>query len=95
MKRTGLSWTLTIMTPGQIDALVAENVRATRARRRLRQEDLADALGWSRATITTLENGSRRVTLADAVFLCRALEVDLRELLRGAPADVLNDLGVN
>ena len=82
------------MTPDEIDHLVAGNVRATRARIRMRQEDLADRLGWSRPTVTTLEAGTRRVTLADAVALCTALDIDLTELLRGAPNDVLQILGV-
>ncbi len=34
----------------EIDQLVAANVRAARARRRMRQEDLADEMGWSRPT---------------------------------------------
>ena len=83
-----------IVPPEDIDALVAANVRALRARRRQRQEDLALELGWSRPTVGSLENGSRRVTLADAVALCRVLEVDLRELLRGADEQTLRALGV-
>jgi transcriptional regulator with XRE-family HTH domain len=80
------------MSPEEIDALVAGNVRATRARLRMRQDDLADLLGWSRPTVTSLEAGTRRVLLADAVSLCAALQIDLAELLRGADADVLETL---
>lgn len=80
------------MTPEELDALVAANVRAARARRRLRQEDLADELGWSRQTVSTVEAGTRRVTLADAVALCRVLEIGLRDLLQGAPVDVFTAL---
>jgi transcriptional regulator with XRE-family HTH domain len=83
------------VSPEEIDALVAANVRALRARRRERQEDLAGELGWSRPTVGSLEAGTRRVTLADAVALCRVLEVDLRELLRGADEEILQALGVN
>jgi transcriptional regulator with XRE-family HTH domain len=82
------------VTPEQIDALVASNVRALRARRRERQEDLAGELGWSRPTVGSLEAGTRRVTLADAVALCQALSVDLRELLRGADDETLHTLGL-
>ncbi|MFC6156123.1 helix-turn-helix transcriptional regulator [Kribbella jiaozuonensis] len=82
------------MEPEELDALVAANVRAARARRRLRQEDLADEMGWSRQTVSTVEAGTRRVTLADAVALCAALEIDLRELLLGAPAEALRALGI-
>jgi transcriptional regulator with XRE-family HTH domain len=77
-----------------LDDLVAGNVRATRALRKMRQEDLADELGWSRPVVGTLENGNRRVTLADAVALCQALQIDLKELLRGAPEDVYSSLGL-
>lgn len=40
-------------------------------------------LGWSRPVVGDLENGRRRVTVADVIALCRALDVDLLELLRG------------
>lgn len=82
------------MTPDEIDKLVASNVRAARARLRIRQEDLADDIGWARATVSALEGGTRRVTLADAVALCGALRIDLRELLRGATPDALHTLGL-
>jgi transcriptional regulator with XRE-family HTH domain len=82
------------MAQEDIDGLVASNVRAARARLRMRQEDLADEMEWSRATVGALENGTRRVTLADAVALCAALKMDLRELLRGAPPDALRTLGL-
>lgn len=82
------------VSPEELDQLVAANVRAARARARLRQEDLADLMNWSRPTVSALEIGSRRITLADAVSLCGALKIDLAELLRGAPQDVLDDLGL-
>jgi transcriptional regulator with XRE-family HTH domain len=65
-----------------------------RARLRLRQEDLADDMGWSRPTISSVEAGTRRVTVADAVALCAALKIDLRELLRGAAPEVFQALGM-
>ena len=67
----------------EVDATIAANARAIRARRQERQEDLAAELGWSRPVVGDLENGRRRVTVADDIALWRALEVDLRELLRG------------
>ena len=65
--------------PGQIDQVIAGNVRATRARLRMTQEDLADAMDWSRRTVTSLETGTRRVTVADLIGLCKALGVDMSE----------------
>jgi transcriptional regulator with XRE-family HTH domain len=80
------------VTPEEIDQLIAGNVRAVRARLRMRQEDLADKMSWSRPTVTSLEAGTRRVTVSDAILLCQALEVDLAELLRSAPGDVTRTL---
>lgn len=83
------------MKPEEMDAVVAGNVRAQRARLQLRQEDLADEMGWSRPVVSAIESGSRRVTLADAVALCRVLEIDLRQLLAGVEPDVLQTLGID
>ncbi|WP_132208564.1 helix-turn-helix domain-containing protein [Kribbella steppae] len=70
-------------------------MRAIRARRQERQEDLAAERGWSRPVVGDLENGRRRVTVADVIALCRALDVDLRELLRGVDDDGLRVLGLD
>lgn len=83
------------MSPEEIDAVIAENVRALRARRRERQEDLAIDLGWVRQSVSALEAGSRRVTVADAIALCQALDVDLRELLHGVDDAGLRALGLD
>ncbi|MEJ1110898.1 MULTISPECIES: helix-turn-helix domain-containing protein [unclassified Kribbella] len=79
----------------EVDAAIAANVRAIRARRQERQEDLAAELGWSRPVVGDLENGRRRVTVADAIALCRVLDVDLRELLQGVDDDDLGVLGLD
>lgn len=83
------------MKPEELDDLVASNVRAHRARLKLRQLDLADDMGWTPSIVSALEAGTRRITLADAVALCEALKIDLRQLLAGAPADVLQSLGID
>ena len=57
--------------------------------------DLAADLGWSPPVVGDLENGRRRVTMADMVKLCRVLEVDLDELLRGIDDDDLRVLGLD
>jgi transcriptional regulator with XRE-family HTH domain len=80
------------MTPEELDVLVAANIRAARARLDIRQEDVADEMGWSRTTMSTVEAGTRRLSLADAVGLCRVLQIGLRELLQGAPDDVISSL---
>lgn len=83
------------MDPEELDQLIAGNVRAARAKLRIRQDDLALDMGWTRNMITNLESGSRRVTLADAVVLCDALKVDLRQLLAGADAETMRKLGID
>lgn len=77
-----------------IDALIAGNVRAARARAGLQQQDLADRLRWSRPTVSDLERGKRRVTVDDAAKICAALEIDLAELLRGVDDEVFRALGL-
>jgi transcriptional regulator with XRE-family HTH domain len=84
-----------VMPAEEIDSLIAANVRSIRARRQERQEDLAAELGWSRPVVGDLENGRRRVTMADVIALCRVLEVDLNELLRGIDRDDLKVLGLD
>jgi putative transcriptional regulator len=82
--------------PGVADlgAVVANNVRAERARRKWRQEDLADRLGWSRGSIGHLESGRRRPAVADLPQLCRVFEIPVAALFVGAdPAD-LQSLGL-
>lgn len=81
--------------PDPIDAVIAANVRAIRARRQERQADLAAELGWSQPVVGDLENGRRRVTMADMIKLCRVLDVDLRELLRGVDEDDMRALGLD
>jgi len=83
------------MASDPIDALIAANAGAIRARRQERQEDLAAELGWSRPVVGDLKNGRRRVTMADMLLLCRVLEVDLRELLRGLDPEDLHALGLD
>lgn len=72
-----------------LGAVVANNVRAERARRHWRQEDLAERLGWSRGSIGHLESGRRRPSVADLPPLCAAFGITLADLVRGAdPADL-------
>lgn len=75
------------------DALAA-NIRAERARRRLRQDDVAAALGCARSGVADMESGRRRITLNDVTVICRTLNVSLAELLRGADPDDLRALGL-
>ena len=57
------------------------------------------ALRWTRTNVcvmvSSVEMGARRISFTDAIGLCRALEIDLRELLRGADSDVFEVLGID
>lgn len=83
------------VTPEELDTLIAGNVRAHRARLQLRQEDLADEIGWARQSITYLETGKRRISIADAIVLCRGLQIGLHQLLDGADRDDLAALQID
>jgi len=77
-----------------LDAVIAGNVRAIRARRRLPQDDLDADLGWARPAVSTVEAGATRITIADAIELCSVLKVSLGELLDGAEPEDLEALGL-
>jgi transcriptional regulator with XRE-family HTH domain len=44
---------------------------------------LADDIGCDGAVIARIEQGKRRLTIFDALALCGALTIDLRQLLAG------------
>lgn len=83
------------VTPEELDKVIAGNVRAHRARLQLRQEDLADEIGWARQSVTYLETGKRRLTIADAIVLCRGLQIGLHQLLDGADVEDLAALQID
>jgi transcriptional regulator with XRE-family HTH domain len=78
-----------------LSRVAAANARALRARARLRQSDVAERAGISRAVLASLETERRRVTLDDALALCVGLGVTLAELLDGAHDDTLRALGIS
>lgn len=72
------------MTSTDLREIVAANLRAERARRGLRQSDLAERAGLARATYADAEAGRRRLALEEAVAVCAALDVGLADLLAGS-----------
>lgn len=75
-------------------ALVLQQaIRAERARLGISQADLAERLGWSRARVTAVETGVRRVFAHELPDVCAALEVQLPELIRRASAHDRHWLG--
>ena len=71
------------MTHSDIDVFSRE-IRASRARLALTQEQLADAIGVNRRVIGELERGKGSVRLEIALAAARALGLDF-ELRRRAP----------
>ena len=45
------------------------------------QEDMAQVLGTSRATVVAIENGTRKLTAVELVLLADWWQIDVRELL--------------
>jgi transcriptional regulator with XRE-family HTH domain len=77
-----------------LSVVVARNARSRRAALRLRQADVAERAGMARSVLSVLEGERRRVTLDDALALCRGLGVTLPELLDGASAQDRRTLGI-
>jgi len=74
--------------------VIAANVRGERSRRRLTQGELAERLGWGRQVVWQLESGVRLLKVAELPVLCRALDVPLSELARGADPEDLAAIGL-
>jgi transcriptional regulator with XRE-family HTH domain len=77
-----------------LSAIVARNARSRRAALRLRQVVVAERAGITRSVLSVLEGERRRVTLDDALALCRGLDLTLAELLDGAAPRDLRTLGM-
>jgi ribosome-binding protein aMBF1 (putative translation factor) len=77
-----------------LGSIIAANVRAERARRRWKQSDLGDLLGWSAQTVSHLESGRRGVFASDLYPLCKAFGISLAKLLDGAADEELRVLGL-
>jgi transcriptional regulator with XRE-family HTH domain len=78
-----------VSVPPDLGDVIARNVRAERARRRWKQSDLAQRLGWTPANVGHLESGRRAVKAADLPALCEALDIPFEQLIFGAdPEDV-------
>lgn len=80
--------------PTALSAIVARNLAAERVRHRWTQAQLAEHLGVTRGAVSTWETGTRLVGLDMLVPLCRALNVTLTDLLRGADPGDLAALGL-
>jgi transcriptional regulator with XRE-family HTH domain len=74
-----------------LDGAFGTRVRQARLAKRLRQQDLVDALnsafklGWYQQTLGRLEAGDRQVRITEAVAIATVLDVPLTELVYGTP----------
>lgn len=67
----------------QLGAQIGANIRAERARRNLRQEDVAHAAGLAIAQYARIERGeSGDSGISKYVRIARALDVNIAELFR-------------
>jgi transcriptional regulator with XRE-family HTH domain len=79
--------------PPTLSVVVAENIRAKRARLRIPQREAAERAGVATSVWSVIESGRRRLTLEDALRVCRALDMTLADLLEGAPEETRRVLG--
>lgn len=79
--------------PPPPEETVAANIRALRTARGLTQGELAEKAGLhlTEQRVWALENGRRRITVADLAALADALEVDADKLLSTDPDDLVTE----
>jgi transcriptional regulator with XRE-family HTH domain len=64
-----------------LTAILAANLRALRARKRISQEELAEICGLHGTYIGSVERGERNITLSSLEVLAKALGVSVPKLL--------------
>ncbi len=74
-------------------SVVAGNIRAGRARARIRQVDLGKVLNLSQPAMSMVEAGQRDITLSEALAICRTFGVPIAMLVEGADPEDLKVLG--
>jgi transcriptional regulator with XRE-family HTH domain len=84
----------TVPRMATIGEVIANNVRAERARRRWSQTQLGDLIGSARSSVGDLESGRHRANADDMVALCRAFGITLAKLMDGADPEDLRTLGL-
>ena len=62
------------------ELILKNNIKKYRTKKKLSQQELADLVGVSRNTISSLETGQYEPTAKLAYVLCVALEVKFEEL---------------
>jgi len=62
---------------------LGENIRKSRETRKISQEELAELADLDRTYVGGVERGERNLTILSTLKLCRALEVELSDLVKG------------
>jgi transcriptional regulator with XRE-family HTH domain len=57
-------------------------LRQARETARMRQVDLADALGWPQSAVSKYESGERRLDLLELEDICRAIGITLADFIK-------------
>lgn len=73
--------------PKPADAQVGSNIRATRIRRSMSQEKLADQIGVTFQQVQKYEKGTNRVGASRLVQIAAVLDVPVSALFTGATAE--------
>lgn len=76
------------MTANSIDQLIGAEVRGFRAKKAYSREELSRRTGLSAKTIQRIESGERSADVSQLAAICRALGVDLRDLVNRAVAEL-------
>jgi transcriptional regulator with XRE-family HTH domain len=81
------------MAPASYGDTLLENIRATRARKKLDQAVVSERMrklgytSWHRQTLGKVERGERRLAASELLGLALALETNIPVLLSGPPDD--------
>ena len=81
------------MAPASYGDALLENIRATRARKKLDQAVVSERMrklgyeSWHRQTLGKVERGERRLAASELLGLALALETNIPVLLSGPPDD--------
>ena len=72
----------------ELDPLIGNNVRGIRSSRNISQEGLSELMGISQSLMNLLENGKKPWNSTTMLSACKALNIDIVELVGGV---VLSD----
>lgn len=59
------------------------NIKAERTRKNLSQEAFSELINMSVRSISLIENGKQNVSAIKLIFIAKALNVDIKDLIKG------------